>query len=452
MELGPLLVVALVFLGAGLAVGWWVGRRTSPAGDQERLLALTGDLARARAELAAAREAARERAELAERSQAQVRAELTQLSARLIDEKGRALLERSQQGLAALLGPVGERLKAFEERIQRTYDQESRDRASLLTSLAGLQEAQARLHEDAEALSRALTGESKAQGDWGELVLERVLETAGLTEGREYELQVSHRDEAGGQRRPDCLVYLPGERAIVVDAKCSLTAFVEAARAEAPAERERALAAHLLSVRGHVKELAQKDYTAVLRQRTLDIVLMFVPNEAAFQAAISRAPGLYEEAFRQGVVVCSPTTLLAALQLVSHVWRSEKQGQHAQRIAEEAGRLLDKLVAFVEDLDDLGRRLEQAQASLGAARGKLATGKGNVLGKARAIAALGARVKPGTAQALAGEAEEDEATVDGPPLPGRGEAGGAGSAAATGAATATGPASATRAAGRTGAP
>jgi DNA recombination protein RmuC len=363
-----------------------------------------------------------ERAAEAERSREAVRAEIEKLAGRVLDEKGKDILERSQEGLRALLGPVGEKLKAFEERIEKTYVEENRDRASLLRELRLLQEAQQSLSKQADGLTRALTGESKAQGDWGELVLERILETAGLTEGQEYELQVTHVDEEGGRKRPDAIVKLPGDRAIVVDAKCSLTAFVEAMRTEDPDAREEALGRHLASLRAHVKGLAGKGYTEVLAQRTLDVVLLFVPNEAAFHAALSRAPGLYEEAFRQGVVVCSPTTLLAALRLVAHVWRSEKQNANAQKIADEAGKLLDKLSDFVGDLDQLGSRLEQAQESFAAAMGKLKTGRGNALKKAGDIAQLGARVKQEKLERLLRAAGEDgdEESPQPPLLPGIG--------------------------------
>ncbi len=388
----------------------------------EKLQASETRLVEERTRLAAGLEAATrataERLAEAERTREQVRAEVTVLTGRLLDEKGAAILERNREGLTALLGPLGEKLKAFEAKVDKTYDQENRDRASLLRSLQLLQDTQARLHQDAESLSRALTGESKVQGDWGELVLERVLETAGLTEGREYDLQVSHVDDEGGRKRPDALVYLPANRAIVVDAKCSLTAFVESTRAAGAPEREAALERHLASVRAHVKSLAGKSYQDVLRQRTLDIVLLFVPNEAAFHAAISRDAGLYAEAFRQGVVICSPTTLLAALQLIGHVWRSEKQNANAQRIAEEAGKLLEKLAAFVTDLDGVGARLAQAQESFAAARAKLATGRGNVLKKATDIAQLGARVKPDRIQSLLPEPAEEEEPVGPPEAPG----------------------------------
>jgi DNA recombination protein RmuC len=443
----------VVFFGLGLAVGLVLRRQAGAAvvlaarqAEQERALVLAAELARARAgaerageleaalagqrdaatalvaertrlaaELEAERRAAQTRAAEAERAKEAVRAELQVLAGRLLDEKGKAMLERSREGLQALLAPLGEKLRAFEAKVEKTYDQENRDRASLLRELKLLQEAQATLGRQADTLSRALTGQSKAQGDWGELVLERVLETAGLAEGREYELQVTHTDEEGGRKRPDALVYLPGDRAVVVDAKCSLTAFVESTGATEEPEREAALDRHVASLRAHVKGLAAKSYQDVLRQRTLDIVLLFVPNEAAFHAALSRDGGLYEEAFRQGVVVCSPTTLLAALQLVAHVWRSEKQNANAQRIAEEAGKLLEKLSAFVADLDGVGTRLTQAQEAFASARAKLASGRGNVLRKAADIAKLGARAKGEKVHALLVEAGGEEADDEAQP-------------------------------------
>lgn len=345
-----------------------------------------------------------------------VRREIESVTARVLEEKGRELLGQQREGLGALLDPLAERLEEFQARVEKTYDQENRDRAALLQSLKQLQETEAKLHRDTEGLTRALTGDSKVQGDWGELVLERVLETAGLTEGREYDLQVSHLDEEGGRKRPDALVYLPGDRAIVVDAKCSLTAFVESMRAETQDARDAAIDAHIASVRSHVRSLAGKGYQDVLEQRTLDIVLLFLPNEAAFHLAVSRDAALYEDAFRSRVVICSPWTLLAALQLVAHVWRSERQNANAQRIADEAGRLIEKLGSFVEDLDHVGARLRQAQQSFDDARAKLASGRGNVLKRASDIARLGARVRPQTLRTLQrdGDGEGD----GGPGLPG----------------------------------
>jgi DNA recombination protein RmuC len=384
MDSGWVIAAAAIFFGIGLALGLFVRRReeATEARGQERL-----------------------------------RAEVELLAGRLLEQQGKAMLDRSHERLRWLLDPVAERLKAFEARVEKSYGEESRDRAALREQLRLLQATQTRLHEDAEQLARALTGDSKAQGDWGELILERILESAGLVEGREYALQLSRTDEDGGRKRPDAVVYLPENRAVVVDAKCSLTAFVEAMREPDGEEREAALDRHLGSLRKHVRELAAKGYQDLLKERTLDIVLLFVPNEAAFHAALAREPGLYEEAFRQGVVLCSPTTLLAALRLIAHVWRSEKQNVNAQRIAEEAGRLLEKLGAFVADLDQVGARLDQAKDAFQDARGKLATGRGNVLRRAADLQKLGAKVKPGRTEGLFAEAGEEEEAAGDPPPP-----------------------------------
>ncbi len=425
MEPGIVVVAALACFAVGLGVGLYAARHA--AATQSRTLELllqqerengarlgvelrsTAEaLATARAERDAERRAAAERADEAERSREQVRAEIEKLAGRLVDDKGQALLRQSRDSLEALLAPVRERLKEFEAKVESAYVQDSRDRASLIDSLRKLEVTQARLHEDAESLTRALTADSKAQGDWGELVLERVLETAGLTEGREYDLQVDHVGDDGAHRRPDALVYLPGNRAIVVDAKCSLTAFVEANRAIDEAARGAALQAHVASLRTHVKELAGKSYQSVLRHRTLDVVLLFVPSEAAFQAALARDVALAEEALRQGVVLVSPTTLLATLRVVHHVWLAERQNVNAQRIAQEAGKLLDKLGAFLGDLEAVGVRLDQAHESFANAWSKLSAGRGNVLKKARDLVALGAQVKADRARSFATDADDDE--------------------------------------------
>jgi DNA recombination protein RmuC len=328
----------------------------------------------------------------AERARDLVRLEIETLAQRMLEENGQALLQRSQASLEGLLNPLKERLQAFEGKVEKAYGDDSRDRTTLLERLRQMQETQGKLHADAEALTRALSGQSKAQGDWGEMVLERLLETAGLQEGREYELQVSSTGEDGQTLRPDVVISLPQGRAIVVDAKCSLTAFLAATRAESESVQAQALSAHLESIRSHVKRLGAKRYQELIGDRTLDVVLMFVPNEAAFHAALTQDLGLYEQAFRQGVVVCSPTTLLAALQLVGHVWRSEKQNTHARQIAEEAGRMLEKLAAFALDLDQVGARLDQAGQSWKDARARLSTGRGNVVSRAKKVLELGARM------------------------------------------------------------
>lgn len=321
---------------------------------------------------------------LAEQSRGSVKHEL--------EGVGRALLEANQKNVEAVLAPMRDRLRDFEEKVQRSYDLENRDRGALLEKLRGLQEAQNRLHADAQALTRALTVDSRAQGDWGELVLESLLETAGLSEGREYALQVDQFDrETGGHRRPDALIYLPNDRALVIDSKCSLTAFVESTRTPHDEEREAALERHVQSVRLHVKNLAAKSYQHLLGTRSLDLVMLFIPSEAAFHAAVTRDGRLYEDAFRQRVVLTSPTTLLATLQVVSHVWRTERQTQNARRIAQDAGKMIEKLALSLESFHAVGERLNQATEAWEEARKRLVTGRGNAMQLARHVAQLGAR-------------------------------------------------------------
>jgi DNA recombination protein RmuC len=289
---------------------------------------------------------------------------------------------------------VRESFKTFQEQFQRTSEDSIRDRATLLEQVRSLQETQGKLSAEANSLTRALTGDSRTQGDFGEAVLERLLEAAGLQQGVHFDLQLNHVNDEGRNRRPDALVYLPGDRAIVIDSKCSLTAFTASARAISQEEREMDLKAHLESMRAHVKELCRKDYTSVLKQRSPDFVLMFVPSEAAFQTAISRDPAIVDDAYRASrVVICSPTTVLATLQMVHHVWRTERQTTHSQRIAEEAGKMVDKLAGVIEAFSRVGAQLDLAQSALGEAKLRLSTGKGSLLSLANKVTALGARAK-----------------------------------------------------------
>lgn len=350
---------------------------------RNRVAALSEALARAEASL----ESERVRATDIEKTRGEMKLEFESLSKRLLDEK----MAQSEKGIEGLLGPVREKLKTFEEKVQQTWDQDNRDRATLYAHLKGLAEAQGRLHADAQALSKALTGEARAQGEWGELVLERLLETVGLTEGREYDLQVDSVGEDGRRRRPDALVYLPGDRVIIVDSKCSLQAFIASSKAQSDEEREDDLAAHVHSLRTHVKLLSAKDYRLVTKSKTVDFVFLFVPNEAAFHAALSRAPELLEESLRQNVVIVSPTTLLTTLQMVHHVWRSERQTLNAQQIAADAGKMVDKLSAAMTSFDAVGQRLRQAGDSFDDAKRRLG-GKGSALSLAKRVHELGARV------------------------------------------------------------
>jgi DNA recombination protein RmuC len=406
----PIALLVGLLLGAGMvgAFAWWLAARLRHC-ESELTAARARELEAARL-LAAAQaqiQALTQRAQDAVQQREQLRTEFEHLGTRLLDEKGRAMLADSRLGLEGVLNPLRERIKEFEDKVGRVYDQENRDRTSILEALKRVDLSQARLGHEAETLSRALSGQSKVQGDWGEMILENMLQSAGLQEGREYVVQTSHTGDDGSLLRPDVVINLPDGKAVVVDSKVSLTAFLAATAATDDAARDLALAAHRASLRAHVKGLAGKSYQEVVGDRRLDFTVLFMASEPAFHAALSRDPGIYDEAMRQGVVLASPTTLLATLRVVALVWSHEKQNANAQRIAEEAGRLLDKLAGFVEELDAVGTRLDQARDAWSGARAKLTTGRGNLMNRAQKLHDLGARVAKGAkTQEILGLGEE----------------------------------------------
>lgn len=269
-----------------------------------------------------------------------------------------------------------------------------------------LQQLNQRLGDEATNLTRALKGQ-KTQGNWGELVLERVLEHAGLEKGREYHTQVSLKGAGGERFQPDVLIRLPGDRQVIVDAKVSLSAYQQYVAAVDEPIRQQALKQHLISLRSHLKGLSGKDYQRLEGLHSLDFVLLFVPIEAAFAAALQAEPDLFQEAFEQQVVIVSPTTLLATLRVIDSLWRQERQGQNAREIAERAGQLYDKFVAFVADLDEMGSRLQQLDKAYASARNKLVDGRGNLIGRVENLKLLGARAS----KSLPGELLERSADL-----------------------------------------
>lgn len=320
----------------------------------------------------------------------ELRAQFAELAGKIFEEREQRFAEASQQRLGQLLDPLKERIQAFEKRVEESYQQEARERFSLGKELERLQQLNLRLGEEATNLTRALKGQ-KTQGNWGELVLERVLEHAGLEKGREYETQVSLRAADGERFQPDVLIRLPGDKQVVVDAKVSLTAYQQFVASDDEVIRQQALKQHVLSLRNHVKGLSGKDYRRLEGLHSLDFVLLFMPVEAAFSVALQAEPNLFQEAFERNIVIVSPTTLLATLRVIDSLWRQERQTQNAREIAERAGALYDKFVLFVQDLDEMGSRLQQLDKAYAAARNKLCEGRGNLISRAEQVKLLGAR-------------------------------------------------------------
>jgi len=352
------------------------------------------DLAAERAALSAAlreqQQGHRQRLEEVQGARDELRAQFAELAGKIFDEREQRFAESSQQRLGQLLDPLRERLHSFEQRVEQSYQQEARERFSLGKELERLQQLNQRLGDEATNLTRALKGQ-KTQGNWGELVLERVLEHAGLEKGREYDTQVSLRGAGGERFQPDVLIRLPGERQVVVDAKVSLTAYQQYVGAEDEGLRQQALKQHVQSLRSHLKGLSGKDYQRLEGLHSLDFVLLFVPLEGAFASALQAEPGLFEESFGQNIVIVSPTTLLATLRLIDSLWRQERQNLNAREIAERAGALYDKFVLFVQDLDEIGSRLQQLDKAYASARNKLTAGRGDLISRSEQLKLLGAR-------------------------------------------------------------
>ncbi|KQQ56886.1 recombinase RmuC [Pseudomonas sp. Leaf127] len=340
-------------------------------------------------------------------SRDELRAQFAELAGKIFDEREQRFAETSQQQLGQLLNPLKERIQSFEKRVEESYQSEARERFSLGKELERLQQLNLRLSNEATNLTQALKGQ-KTQGNWGELILERVLEHAGLEKGREYQTQVSLKSADGERFQPDVLIMLPGDKQVVVDAKVSLTAWQQYVSAADEVIGQAALKQHVLSLRNHVKGLSGKDYKRLEGLHSLDFVLLFVPIEAAFAAALQVEPNLFQEAFDRHIVIVSPTTLLATLRVIDSLWKQERQSQNAREIAERAGWLYDKFVLFIQDLDEVGNRLQQLDKAYGAARNKLIEGRGNLVSRSEQLRLLGARASKSLPADLLERAMTDE--------------------------------------------
>ena len=318
------------------------------------------------------------------------------LANEILEEKSQRFSSQNQQQINQLLQPLHERMQGFSQLIQNTYEKETKERSTLEAELKRLQQLNTQLHSDAKALTDALTGvRNKQQGNWGEMILETVLENSGLQKGREYRVQATATltDDDGQQRRlqPDVLINLPDNKQIVIDAKVSLTAYVRYTQAEDADTAARELAAHVQSVRQHIKGLAGKSYSDIDGLHTLDFVFMFIPVEPAYLLALQQDNQLFDECFQQRIMLVGPSTLLATLRTVANIWRNEQQNQNALAIANEGGKLLDKFVGFVTTLESVGKNISQAQNAYQTAMNQLKDGRGNLIGRAEKLRDLGVK-------------------------------------------------------------
>ncbi len=314
------------------------------------------------------------------------------LANEILEEKSRRFAEQNQQNLDTLLKPLQEKLTDFRKQVDETYQSEARERFALKQEVEKLAGLNLRMTDETRALTNALKGESKTQGDWGELVLETILENSGLRKGEEYVVQDTHTISDGSRLQPDVVIRLPESKHLVIDSKVSITAYTRYMQADDETTKTAELNSHVQSIKQHIQGLSAKNYQDLYGVGSIDFVLMFIPVEPAFLSAMRHAPDIYQEALKKNIVIVCPSTLLATVRTVAHLWRQEYQNKNAQEIARQCAMLYDKFVGFVEDLDKVGQRLEQAQVSYNDAVGKLKTGRGNLIRTAENVKKLG--VKP----------------------------------------------------------
>ncbi|SBS32163.1 DNA recombination protein RmuC [Marinomonas spartinae] len=317
--------------------------------------------------------------------------EFKQLAQEIMTQQGQHLAKENERQLGSLLQPLGSQIQKFQESVDKSYQEEARERFSLVKEIKSLQQLNQKISDDAVSLTSALKGQNKLQGGWGEVILERILEKSGLEKGREYEIQVSLQSEAGRRLQPDVVIYLPEGKQIVVDSKMVLVSYLAYMEAETEEERNRALKQHMDAVRRHMKELSAKAYHELPGITSLDFVLLFIPIEAAFGLALQGDNGLFSEAFEHNIIIVGPSNLLATLRTIQNIWRNEKQSQNAIEIARQAGAMYDKFVGFVQDMDDIGGKIDALNRSHDSALKKLTLGRGNLLARAEKLKQMGAK-------------------------------------------------------------
>ena len=310
------------------------------------------------------------------------------LANEIFEEKAGKFSEKNKESLKIILDPLHTRLVEFRKQVEDTYDKETRDRTSLKEQIRQLAELNRKVSEDALNLTTALKGQTKTQGTWGELILERVLEQSGLRKGREYESQVRLKNDEKQSYQPDVVVHLPNKRDVIIDSKVSLLSYERYCSGE-ESEKETNLKALLVSIQNHIKDLHSKVYQNLQGVKSLDFVLMFLPMEGAFSLILQENQDIFNDAFQKKIIMVSPTTLLATLRTIQNSWRYEDQNRNAQAIAEKAGRLYDKFVSFTEDLTLIGSRLDSTKNAYEDAMNKLGQGKGNIIKRIEDIRKMG---------------------------------------------------------------
>ncbi len=333
--------------------------------------------------------------------------EFRNLANEILEEKSKKFTEQNRTNLDQILKPLGEKIKEFEKKVEETYDKESQQRFSLKEEVKRLAELNQQVSKEASSLTKALKGESKTQGNWGEVILESILERTGLRKGYEYTIQDSFTVEGNQRYQSDVIIHYPGERSIIIDSKVTLTAYDNYIAAENEKEQQVALKAHLVSVKNHINELASKNYQEIDEIKTLDFVIMFMPVEPAYLLAIQNEPQLWTYAYEKRILLISPTNLVAVLKMIESLWKQEYQNRNVLEIAQQGGALYDDFVRLSENLIKLGKKMDEASEHYKDTMKKISEGRGNLIGRVQKLKELGVKAKKTLPESMLNRALED---------------------------------------------
>lgn len=334
--------------------------------------------------------------------------EFENLANKILEEKTQKFTEQNKENLKNILSPLQDKILHFEKKVEDTHKESIDYHAALRQQIISLSERNAQMSKETINLTKALKGDSKMQGNWGELVLERVLEKSGLEKGREYEVQQAFTTTEGSRILPDVIIHLPDGKKMVVDSKVSLTAYEKYVNEEDDTQQNIHLKEHVNSVKRHVEQLSDKRYQDIYQMESPDFVLLFIPIEPAFALALQEDLTLYNKAFEKNIVIVTPSTLLATLRTIDSMWTNQKQQENAIEIARQAGALYDKFEGFVSDLIKIGKKMDEAKVEYSAAMNKLTEGKGNLVISAEKLKKMGAKAKKALPEAILKRAENDE--------------------------------------------
>lgn len=381
-------------LGALVTGAWLITRSRQALSVVEQDMYTAREVAAvAKSELAHVQQNMREQATLLQDTKRQLGVEFENVANRIFDSKQKQFNAQNEKTLSYSLDPLKTQINEFKQQVATAYEKENAERNKLIGKIGELQLQTQKIGEDAVNLALALKGDNKSQGNWGEVILERLLEESGLQKGREYDTQVALKDDEGSRRNPDVIIYLPEDKQLVIDSKVSLTHYEQYVNSDDQAEKTVALKGHIDSVRQHIKGLSRKNYEDLKGIQTLDFVFIFMPIEAAFMLALQHEPALFKEAYDKQIILVSPTTLMATLRTVANIWRYHKQHKNAELIATQAGGLYDQFALVLESVDDLGKQLEKAQITYQKTRNRLSGGRGDLIGRVEKLKKLGAKAK-----------------------------------------------------------